>query len=402
MYESDYPLQEESTLLPYEPLRTSGTTASDDLAKLIKQIGKIRPLLAANAQGGEAERRLSEDSIEALIDAGAFRVSVPRRYGGYELGHRAAIEVGREVALADGLAAWAVSLINSGAWYVRQFPVEAQDDVFGADPDARVSFIVAPTGTAVEVDGGYRVTGDWSYGAGSWHATWALAAVQIADGRGALGGEGQLLLPATALEVWDEGEAAESNLLIAHDVFVPEHRIIVGPSIGSDANPAYRAFSVPLALLGPQLGLGWAVFDAVMKKAPDKPIAYTSFAKHSDSVAFQLDVARAAMLLDTAELFAARAAGDMDSIAAYDRPLDHIMRSRVRADIGWAVEKVSEAISLLITAHGSAAFAESSPIQRFWRDQAMVARHGYMLPPVAYEIYGKALLGVDNVMGTLF
>jgi len=105
------------------------------------------------------------------------------------------------------------------------------------------------------------------------------------------------------------------------------------------------------------------------------------------------------MLLDTAELFAARAAGDMDSIAEYDRPLDDVLRSRVRADIGWAVEKVSEAISALITAHGSAAFAESSPIQRFWRDQAAVARHGYVLPPVAYEAYGKALLGVEAAAG---
>lgn len=90
----------------------------------------------------------------------------------------------------------------------------------------------------------------------------------------------------------------------------------------------------------------------------------------------------------------------MDSIASTG-PLSYNARARVRADIGWAVQNVTEAISLLLTAHGSAAFAEASPIQRFWRDQAVVARHGYVSPPITYEIYGKALLGVDDTMSTI-
>jgi alkylation response protein AidB-like acyl-CoA dehydrogenase len=377
-----------------------------ELNALLRRIEEIRPLLFANAPEGEENRRVSEESIAALAEAGAFKVSLPTRYGGYDLGHRAAMEVGREVARADGGTAWVVSLLNSGIWYTRVFPEQAQDDIFGENPDARVSVLIQSTGTARKVDGGYRVSGRWFYNSGAWHSDWSLAAVQLEDESGAPQGEGQVLVPAADSridDVWFVAgmRSSGSNCLVVEDVFVPEHRMRKVPQVDPGSDQPYRAVAVPLALLGPQLGLGRAVFDLVMKSSPNKPIAYTSIQKRSDWTAFRLDIARAALLLDTAELFAARAAEDMDSIDRLGRPLDVVTRSRVRADIGWAVDHVTEAISLLLNAAGSGSFADVNPIQRFWRDQAVVARHGYVSPPLAYEIYGTALLGVEDTTSTI-
>lgn len=376
------------------------------LAALLQRIEEIRPLLVANAQAGEDDRRVVESSIEALAEVGAFKVSTPVRYGGYGLGHRAAMEVGREVARADGGTAWVVSLINSGAWYTRVFPEQAQDEIFANDPEARVSVVITPTGTARKVDGGYRVSGKWFYNSGAWHANWALGAVQLVDDQGEAYGEGQFLISAneyTVEDVWYVAgmRSSGSNCLVIDDVFVPDHRMREVPPVDPSSDQPYRAVAVPLALLGPQLGLGRAVFDLVMKSAPNKSIAYTSITRRSDSVPFRLDIAKAALLLDTADLFAARAAANMDSIDRLGTPLDRQTRSRVRADIGWAVDHVTEAISVLLNAAGSGAFAEVNPIQRFWRDQAVVARHGYVSPPLAYEIYGTALLGVEETTATI-
>ncbi|MCB1273998.1 MAG: acyl-CoA dehydrogenase family protein [Leucobacter sp.] len=377
-----------------------------ELPALLERIAEIRPRLAANAVAGEEARRVEEDSIQALADAGAFKVSLSERYGGYNMSHRAALEVGREVARADGGTAWVVSLINSGAWYTRVFPEQAQDDIFGADPEARVSVIITPSGVARRVEGGYMVSGKWFYNSGAWHATWALGAVQVEDEHGEPVGEGQFLMPATEYtieDVWYVSgmRSSGSNLLVAEDVFVPEHRMRIVPEVTQDSEQPYRAVAVPLALLGPQLGLGRAVFDLVMEKMPAKPIAYTSIERRGDWTAFRLDIARASLLLDTAELFARRAADDMDSIAATGKPLDRVTRSRVRADIGWAVDHVTEAIDLLLSAAGSGSFADVNPIQRFWRDQAIVARHGYVSPPLAYEIYGTALIGAEETVATI-
>jgi hypothetical protein len=45
---------------------------------------------------------------------------------------------------------------------------------------------------------------------------------------------------------------------------------------------------------------------------------------------------------------------------------------------------------------GAGSFADASPLQRIWRDSATAARHAVVSPQVSYEIYGKALLGVDD------
>ena len=71
-------------------------------------------------------------------------------------------------------------------------------------------------------------------------------------------------------------------------------------------------------------------------------------------------------------------------------------RARVRADTGYVAEKITQAIDKLLFAHGAGGFAEASPLQRIWRDAAVASRHAVVLPPVGYEVYGKALLGVEN------
>jgi hypothetical protein len=69
-------------------------------------------------------------------------------------------------------------------------------------------------------------------------------------------------------------------------------------------------------------------------------------------------------------------------------------RARVRADTGWVAEHVTRAIDILLSAHGAGSFGGTGP--RIWRDSATAARHAIVSPVVGYEIYGKALLGVEE------
>ena len=148
--------------------------------------------------------------------------------------------------------------------------------------------------------------------------------------------------------------------------------------------------------MGPQLGLGRAALEFVRQRAATRPISYTFFEKQSSSVAFQLQIAEAAMMIDTAHLHAYRAADDIDRAAAAGVYPDRIVRTRIRADTGYVVEKITRAIDLLLFAHGAGGFADVSPLQRIWRDFAVAARHAVVLPVVGYEVYGKALLDVEN------
>ncbi len=380
-------------------------------AELVERIRTLQPMLAKNAAQGETDRRVVEESITALTDAGAFKIAQPRRYGGYETSMRTMLDVSAAVAEADGGTSWVVALCNVCAWMTGLFPQRAQDDVWADTPEAKVSGVLAPTSEAVKVDGGFRITGRWYYNSGSWHASWAVLGIPITDESGEAIDQGLALVPYTDLELEDTWfvagmKSTGSNCLIATDVFVPEHRIVSVPQTigGSYATEhteetLYRSAFVPvlsLVLAGPQLGMGRKALEIVREKAAKKPISYTFYTAQADSVAFQLQLAQAAMMIDTAHLHAYRAADDIDTAAAAGVFPDELTRTRVRADTGWVLEHITKAIDILLSAHGAASFADVNPLQRIWRDSSVGARHAVVVPMVSYEIYGKALLGRDD------
>lgn len=390
------------------PTTDAETSSTEDL---LARVRDLQPLLAQHAAQGEQDRRAAEESITALTEAGVFKIAQPKRYGGYETSMRTMLDVAAAVAEGDGGTAWVVTLCNVCAWLTGLFPEQAQDDVWAETPEAKVSGVVAPTAETVKVEGGYRVTGRWYYNSGSWHADWAAVGIPITNERGEAVDQGMALIPCTELdleETWFVAgmKSSGSNCLIATDVFVPEHRTLSVPAAiaghyGTEhtEEPLYRSASAPiltLVLAAPQLGLARKALEIVKNKAAKKAISYTHYTAQSDSVAFQMQLAEAAMRIDTAHLHAYRAAEDIDSASAQGTYPDEFTRARVRADTGWILDNITKAIDTLLFAHGAGSFAEANPLQRIWRDSAVAARHALAVPAVNQEIFGKALLDRDD------
>ena len=85
-------------------------TAPAAVDGLIERIEAMRPLLQQNAARVDAERRVPDENIEALREAGAFKVMVPQRYGGYQTPIRTKLEVSRAVAMGCGSTAWVTTV----------------------------------------------------------------------------------------------------------------------------------------------------------------------------------------------------------------------------------------------------------------------------------------------------
>jgi alkylation response protein AidB-like acyl-CoA dehydrogenase len=386
--------------------------APPTVAELVARARDLAPLLRKNAAAGEANRRVEDETILAMRKAGVMRICTPRRYGGWEMNTRAMLDVSAAIAEADGGAAWVANLNNICCWLTSLFPVRAQDEVFANDPDTCVSGVLNPTATVRKEAGGYRIlSGEWHYNSGGWHAQWAVLGLPIVNDAGEPIDQGIAMIPMADLERVDTWfvagmKSSGSICLRAKDVFIPSYRVLSVPQAIEGTYPSemkdeafYRSpFTAILAiiLVGPILGLGRAALEFVRQKASTRTIAYTFFEKQSASVAFQLQVADAALMIDTAHFHAYRAADDVDSAAGRGVYPDMLIRARVRADTGYVVEKITQAIDKLLFAHGSAGFADASPLQRIWRDAAVASRHAVVLPPIGYELYGKALLGVEN------
>lgn len=383
---------------------------------LVARAHSLNGLLTRNTAQTEKDRRVAEESISALAAAGLFRTMVPKRYGGHQGSVRTHMEVTAAVAEACGSTAWVVALTNVCAWFTGLFEQKAQDDVFGANPDARVAGVFSPSTQVERVEGGLRASGKWFWSSGCLHADWAMLGLLETDRNGAMLGQYLALMPMSELSIEDTWFTAGmkgtgSNCVVAKDVFVPQHRLLpLMQAVNCDYptpfkdEAAYRAAFIPVAaliLVGAQLGMSRAALAHVIEKAPQRAIAYTSFKKQTDSVAFQIQVSKAAIKIDTAHLHAFRAADDIDSAALRGEVLDYKTRARVRADTGYVAQYATDAINMLMTAHGAGSFADASPMQRIWRDANTAARHAIALQPVGEEIYGKALLGAENTVTPL-
>ena len=142
--------------------RAGVTDAERELrAGLVARAAELVPVLQANANRTADDRRVAEENIRAIEDAGLFRIMQPRRFGGLETDFRTKLEVTRELARGCGSTAWTTSLINVCAWFAGMWNERAQDDVWKDNPGNRIAGVLAPTGTAEPADGGYRVTGRW-------------------------------------------------------------------------------------------------------------------------------------------------------------------------------------------------------------------------------------------------
>ena len=378
-------------------------------AELVARARNLRPLVRRHAARSEAERHLTDEVSAALTDAGLFRLLTPRRLGGYESDLRTVLEVTEALGEADASAAWLVSVGSVASWITGLVSERAQDDVFGADPDAKIAGGAAPA-PARRVPGGLRVSGRWPYASGSRHATWASLGAVVLDDSGAVADAVLCLVPVSEVKLEQTWQTVGmrgtgSDTWVADDVFVPDHLTISMGALAEGAWPAptteamYGLPFVPLAtlpLLGPLLGIGRAALDLVISAAPGKGMHHTFFTSQRDSVGVQIQVAEAALKLKTARLHVLGIADQLDLSLRTGEQVDYAARAEIRAQAGYAAQQVLEAINALVNVHGAASFAESSRLQQYWRDANTAARHAGLNAMVGYEVFGKALLGVEE------
>lgn len=383
-----------------------------EVAAIVDRIDELRPMLIEHAREGEQLRRVSEPVFQAVAATGAFGISAPTKFGGLAANTRECHAVARAIARGDGSLSWITGILDSGAWVLSLMDERAQKDVWGghAGVDSFISIVLATSSEAQRVDGGYRVSGRWGYATGSQHATWSLLGIPLLNELGEVVDAGLALIPTLELSEVDNWYAAGmkatgSVMQVAEDVFVPEHRVlpltaaVEGASLGDNPELTYRTVFVPslfMKLVGPHLGMGRAALDYVIEKAETKAIAYTGYAKQADATLFQVAIAKACVQLEAAELVAAQVADEIHDGAANDCYAPYGKRLQMRAKAGWVVETITNMINDLVTAHGSAGFAESALLQRVWRDQATASRHGHTLSASGYEAFGKVVLGRED------
>ncbi|MCY0938962.1 acyl-CoA dehydrogenase family protein [Streptomyces sp. H34-S4] len=386
------------------------TTDVPTREQLVRRASELVPVLRKNSDWSEDNRRIHDDSIEALADAGFFRMRAPARFGGFESDTRTLVEVSAELGRADGSTGWIASVYSIPTWMAGLFPDHVQDEVFST-PDVRVCGTLSPSAMAAPVDGGIVVNGKWGFISGALHAHWqVIVAVQIAPDSEPM--PVMALVPLSELQVIDDWHTSGlkgtgSVSTVAENLFVPADRVLPlgvivqgqGGASGANAdNPMYRAPLLPVASassVGAVLGMARAAKEAFLARLPERKITYTNYASQAEAPLTHLQVAEATQKVDQAEFHAFRLADLVDAKNASGEQWSLEERVRSRADLGAVCALAKEAVDIFATASGGSSIYTSAAIQRTSRDVQAVNLHALMHPNTNAELYGRVLCGLE-------
>ncbi|WP_234009744.1 acyl-CoA dehydrogenase family protein [Streptomyces sp. SA3_actF] len=129
------------------PRGTAAPTGPDVTpALLIERAEAMVPGLVARQQETERRTYYAEDTHRAFQEAGFYRIAVPKRYGGYELGFDTFLQVAMTLSRACPSTGWMFCLGAAHSLFAASmFDEKAQAEIFSGG-DFIAPLVNAPTG----------------------------------------------------------------------------------------------------------------------------------------------------------------------------------------------------------------------------------------------------------------
>lgn len=385
------------------------TTTIPAPEQVVRDALALTPLLRKHAAWTEENRRLHDEVVEALTDAGVFKLRQPKQYGGLEADTRTLVDVGTVLGQADGSVAWVASVYWIPGWMTSQFPDEVQDEIY-SNENVRVSGTLSPSGLATPTDGGVIVNGKWGFISGAHHAHWQeIIAIFTPP-------EGEpypimAMVPMSDLQVIDDWHTSGlrgsgSVTTVAEELFVPQERVLPmaallnGQSVSrrNADTPIFRGPLMPVATassVGTLVGMAQGAQELFHSRMSNRKITYTGYESQREAPVTHFQVAEAATKIDQAEFHAMRLATRVDTKFEDGTEWKLEERALNRADVGAVVQLAKEAIEIFATASGGSSIYNDVPIQRFNRDVQAVSLHALMHPNTNAELYGRVLCGLE-------
>jgi indole-3-acetate monooxygenase len=385
-------------------------------AAVVDRARGMRDLVSAEAAESERLRTLSPAIVDEMWACGLMPAFNPKAAGGVEPSFQEMIDTWIEMAWQDGSFGW-VGIANLPSTFAAAtyLPDEGFDEIFTRN-DGRITIggQYFPNGQGTAVDGGYQLSGAWSFGSGTGHSAYIGAGFfpmdngemrwvseGIPDMRVAFVPREQV----TFTDGWHvQGlKGTGSYDYNVTDVFVPEYRTIPlftrEPVRGSSA--ASRMGLMPVTAAGHAsfaLGVAKSMLDDVEELAATK-VRMSDMATLASRQTFQKGLAhhvaawRAARLLVLDAFTAAEAAVDSGD------ELTPRLRADMRVAAVYATDTARAAAEWAHLAAGTTAIREGSRLERAFRDIYTGTQHAFISEKVAMDVAQIWLGIVDDQFG---
>jgi indole-3-acetate monooxygenase len=378
------------------------------LSTAVEAARSIAAIASASAEQGERERKLAPPVVDALRDAGFFRLCVPRSVGGGEADSATLIEVCEELARGDAAAGWCIAVMSTAGMVGAYIPEETAREIYGPQT-AVVGGVFAPRGRAVADGDHYRITGRWPFSSGVDHCDWLLGGCVVErDGELDALESGRpdirlCLFPAADAQVIDTWSvsglrATGSHDIAVEDLLVPAERtasVISQSPVASGPLYAFPVFGLlALTIAGVALGIGRAAIDDLVELAQAKtPTASTRTL--AERATAQSQIAQAEAGLRAARSYLYEAVEDAWRTASDGAVVPVEQRAALRLAATHATIAAAAATDAAYGLGGGSSIYETSPLQRRFRDIHAATQH-MLVAPATWELTGRLLLGLPT------
>ena len=382
--------------------------------ELVARATALQPWLRDHQAEAERQRRVPQETVELLDQAGFYGLTTPKRYGGVDLTARELFEIYRALSAGCGSTAWVVWATAGGNLWSCAFGEAAVAPVYESPWVGNRTFALGGTarrmsGTARQVEGGWMITGVWPFATGSVHATHGYLAVfldEVDDTK-----IGMALVPKDQLRElgdWDAmGLAATGSQTVATDgeLFVPDERFSTPQVL------AARVEELAAAGLGPRRGgivrslmtstgiaLGMAdhaleVFTGAVAK---RSVPYSPYRSALQAPMTHHAVGRAHTLARAAARVAEAALADLDRLDIEGRDPSEAESLQFHTDAAYVWHACADAVEILFRSSGASAIVKRQALQLVARNVRAGSLHGANNLDTWLENLGRELCGAQK------
>ena len=382
-------------------VKPSETSKGLARSQLLERAAALTPILKERAPTAEEMRRVPPGNVEAILSEGLHLIGVPAKFGGLDVDYGLGHEVGVELARGCASTSWCYSLWVAHSWLVGFWPVQAQEEVFGAGPNALVSSSLSPgKSTCTPVDGGYRLTGRWEFSSGCDSAEWLMLGVA------GIGQRNWVLVPRADFQIIDTWyvsglKGSGSKDVQVKDIFIPEHRVVEVTTAGDSDLSGWEfhgqdRYRVPIPVLlgwdlvAPMVGLARGMIDEFVTR-----LSGTSGpGRTADSAAIHLRLSQACAEVDASQALMEQDVAETLRKGADGEPFTTLERAKFRRDKAFCTQLGLQAVNRLFDLSGGHALFDSEPMQRFHRDAQAVAHRDGLIMDLGGQQFGRVMLGL--------
>lgn len=392
-------------------LITPHTNASTVSSSLLSRAEQLIPAIRARALKVDTDRRIADETIVDLLHADLLQMLAPRRFGGPQSDLVTFLDVGVAIGRACGSTSWIFGILGCHHWVLGQFPLAAQEELYGANNHALwpLSFS-GKGGTARPADGGFIVSGRWAFCSGIDFSDWIGVGVLLdKDNAHELHDRYNVIIPRSEGEVIDTWftsgmRGTGSRDFVANEVFVPMHRIVGQEAMQNGDTPGFAAlrgeyprlgapfYAVLIsAVLCPVLGITRRVIDDFIEATRNR-IGFRG-RQPAERPAMQMLIANALAKYESAYRAVRALYVEIDELASRAEPPSVELRLRLKRDAAIAAQQCVEIVDDLVSRAGASAQTQTSHFQLAQRDIHTIRTHVVLDAEEAAEMYGKHILG---------